>query len=174
MTPTESSLLCWPEQGVANHLSFGGHRCEVVMGGIIFCRIVDSSPSATKHSSCIGTNAQEISLSHQDGVVFRLGERTVSTAVSHHPLILFENSGCRGDDVLCMGRGLVQMFGFGSTSSGAILVTRLSFRISNKHRSCIHIKAASVKRLANQRLHLARDEVSDWLDAHCLGVNVAL
>ncbi|GFS88183.1 hypothetical protein TNCV_3149481 [Trichonephila clavipes] len=31
--------------------------------------------------------------------------------------------------------------------------------------SCIHTKAASVERLANQRLHLARDEVSDWLDA---------
>ncbi|GFX56081.1 hypothetical protein TNCV_1954011 [Trichonephila clavipes] len=31
--------------------------------------------------------------------------------------------------------------------------------------SCIHTKAVSVKRLANQRLHLARDEVSDWLDA---------
>ncbi|GFV10791.1 transposable element Tcb2 transposase [Trichonephila clavipes] len=40
--------------------------------------------------------------------------------------------------------------------------------------SCIHTNAVSVERLTNQRLHLARDEVSDWLDADCLGVNAAL
>ncbi|GFX42861.1 hypothetical protein TNCV_5072251 [Trichonephila clavipes] len=33
------------------------------------------------------------------------------------------------------------------------------------HLSHIHTKAVSVERLANQRLHLGRDEVSDWLDA---------
>ncbi|GFV92867.1 hypothetical protein TNCV_1347161 [Trichonephila clavipes] len=31
--------------------------------------------------------------------------------------------------------------------------------------SRIHTKAVSVERLANQRLHLRRNEVSDWLDA---------
>ncbi|GFV10167.1 uncharacterized protein TNCV_3661191 [Trichonephila clavipes] len=38
----------------------------------------------------------------------------------------------------------------------------------------IHTKAVNVERLANQRLHLARDQVSDWLDAGCLDVNAAL
>ncbi|GFT77098.1 hypothetical protein TNCV_1099701 [Trichonephila clavipes] len=32
---------------------------------------------------------------------------------------------------------------------------------------CIHTKAVGVERLANQRLHFAADEVSDWLDARC-------
>ncbi|GFU68650.1 hypothetical protein TNCV_4982561 [Trichonephila clavipes] len=31
--------------------------------------------------------------------------------------------------------------------------------------SCIHAKAVSVERLANQKLHLNRDKVCDWLDA---------
>ncbi|GFU72040.1 hypothetical protein TNCV_1459341 [Trichonephila clavipes] len=31
--------------------------------------------------------------------------------------------------------------------------------------SCIHTKAVSVERLANQRFHLRRDEISNWLDA---------
>ncbi|GFX95787.1 hypothetical protein TNCV_2083671 [Trichonephila clavipes] len=30
--------------------------------------------------------------------------------------------------------------------------------------SCIHSKAVSVEHLTNQRLHLGRDEVSDWLN----------
>ncbi|GFT26488.1 hypothetical protein TNCV_3603411 [Trichonephila clavipes] len=33
--------------------------------------------------------------------------------------------------------------------------------------SHIHTKAANVERLANQRLHLGQDKVSDWLDARC-------
>ncbi|GFU37385.1 hypothetical protein TNCV_4273581 [Trichonephila clavipes] len=36
------------------------------------------------------------------------------------------------------------------------------------------LSASNVERLANQRLHLGRDEVSDSLDADSLGVNAAL
>ncbi|GFT60880.1 hypothetical protein TNCV_3616051 [Trichonephila clavipes] len=46
----------------------------------------------------------------------------------------------------------------GYTSSGVVHVTCSWFKIA-RH------SASSVERLANQRLHLRRDEVSDWLDA---------
>ncbi|GFW71725.1 hypothetical protein TNCV_219391 [Trichonephila clavipes] len=42
---------------------------------------------------------------------------------------------------------------FRCTASGAAFTPRQS--------------ASSVERLANQRLHLGRDEVSDWLDSQC-------
>ncbi|GFX93647.1 hypothetical protein TNCV_1588241 [Trichonephila clavipes] len=46
-------------------------------------------------------------------------------------------------------------------------------KISDPRLSYIHTKAVSVERLANQKLHFGKDEVSDWLDAQRLGVNSA-
>ncbi|GFT33089.1 hypothetical protein TNCV_4368101 [Trichonephila clavipes] len=39
------------------------------------------------------------------------------------------------------------------------------YNLSSKAEFTPRLSASSVKRLANQRLHLGRNEVSDWLDA---------
>ncbi|GFU77450.1 hypothetical protein TNCV_3498231 [Trichonephila clavipes] len=76
------------------------------------------------------------------------------------------------------GRRVAVVQGTNSEYAGLEFVT-LTTRLPRPQKGCFkaaftpRLSASSVERLANQKFHFARDEVSDWLDADSLGVNAA-